>query len=236
VPDRVALAQPAVPLAPPPPEPFPAGALPESLTIDYQLTSSIADARATYRWSRNGDRYTITGEAEATGFFALFIEGRLTQESSGSVTSAGLRPAKFRERKPSGDEEGLNFDWDGHTVTFEKGDEKRTAKLADNTVDWLSMVFQLAHRPPTGESAFDLQVFTQRRMYTFNLKVLGIEEIDIPLGRVRALHLRHEPPEKEKAVDVWLGVDLYNIPVKLRYPVAKNRMTVEQVATRVSGP
>jgi hypothetical protein len=51
---------------------------------------------------------------------------------------------------------------------------------------------------------------------------------------VRALHLRHEDPERKEVVDVWLGMDQYNLPVKLRYPVARNRLMVEQVATRVS--
>ena len=34
--------------------------------------------------------------------------------------------------------------------------------------------------------------------------------------------------------DVWLGIDQHYLPVKLRYPVARNRFTVEQSATRVS--
>jgi len=51
---------------------------------------------------------------------------------------------------------------------------------------------------------------------------------------VRALHLRHTDPEDQSEVDVWLGVDQHYLPVKLRYPVAKNRMTVEQSATQVT--
>jgi hypothetical protein len=96
------------------------------------------------------------------------------------------------------------------------------------------MIFQLAHVPPARES-FDLQVFTQRRMYRFRLKALGVEEIDIPLGRIPALHLRHVDPENDKeVVDVWLGVRQHYLPVKLRFPVARNRLVVEQVATKVS--
>jgi hypothetical protein len=86
--------------------------------------------------------------------------------------------------------EGLEFDWPGRKVTFSRTDSTRTTPLTDNTVDWLSMIFQLAHLPPHGES-MNLQVFTQRRMYKFSLQVVGTEEIEIPLGRVRALHLRH---------------------------------------------
>ena len=234
-PEILALAQPAVPVRELAPPPFPVEAMPAELSIDYQLTSSVADGRATYSWEREGESYRIRGEAEAEGFFTLFLEGRVLQESRGTVTTSGLRPESFSERRPNASEEGLRFDWTSRQVTFERKGEKRTSALEDNTVDWLSMIFQLAHVPPPASGATELQVFTQRRMYKFKLQVLGIEEIEIPLGRVRALHLRHhDPARSNESVDVWLGLEQHNLPVKMRYPVARNRFMVEQVATRVS--
>jgi hypothetical protein len=232
-PEVLAMAQPAVPIPALEPPKFPTQALPSSMSITYSLTSSFADGRAVYHWSRDGDSYTITSEAEAIGFFTLFLEGRILQESRGTVTAEGLRPERFTERKPNMPSEGLEFDWASHKVTFDRNNEKKTEPLEANTVDWLSMIFQLAHMPPSGES-YDLRVYTQRRLYKFNLKILGEEQIEIPLGKVKALHLRHVDPEDSQVVDVWLGVEQHYLPVKLRYPVARNRLTVEQVATRVS--
>ena len=233
-PDIVALAQPAVPVKELAPPPFPVDAVPSDVSIEYHLTSAVADGRAAYHWEREGDTYRIRGEAEAEGFFTLFLEGRVVQESHGTVTSRGLKPEHFTEQRPNAGQEGVLFDWAARTVTFERErkEDTKTAPLQDNTVDWLSMIFQLAHVPPSGD-ALQMQVFTQRRMYAFKLQVLGVEEIEIPLGRVRALHLRHRDPEKNETVDVWLGMDQYNLPVKMRYPVARNRVTVEQVATSV---
>jgi hypothetical protein len=232
-PDVLAMAQPAAPVPALAPPQFPVQALPSRVSISYSLTSSFADGRAVYNWQRDGDKYTITSEAEAIGFFTLFLEGRVVQESTGTVTAAGLRPERFEERKPNTAKEGLEFDWAGHKVTFDRNNEKKTEDLADNTVDWLSMIFQMAHVPPSGES-YDLRVYTQRKLYKFNLKILGEEEIEIPIGKVRALHLRHVDPEDGQAVDVWLGTDQHYLPVKLRYPVARNRLTVEQAATSVT--
>jgi hypothetical protein len=232
-PDVIALAQPAAPIPALETAKFPVQALPANISITYALTSPLANARAVYNWTREGDNYTISGEAEAIGFFTLFVEGRLLQESHGTVTAEGLRPARFVERKPNAAAEGLEFDWAARKVTFDRGDQRKTEDLTDNTLDWLSMIFQMAHLPPSGES-YDLKVFTQRRYYNFKLKVLGVEEIEIPLGKLRALHLRHTDPEDQSEVDVWLGVDQHYLPVKLRYPVAKNRMTVEQSATQVT--
>ena len=232
-PEILALAQPAAPIPALEALSFPVEALPASVSIQYTLTSAFAEGRAVYNWSREGDNYTITSEAEAVGFFTLFLEGRIVQESRGTVSAEGLRPERFVERKPNTANEGLQFDWAARKVTFELGDKKKTEDLKDNTVDWLSMIFQMAHVPPAGES-YALRVYTQRRRYEFDLKVLGVEEIEIPLGRVKALHLRHVDPKDNEVVDVWLGLDQYYLPVKLRYPVARNRLMVEQSATRVS--
>ena len=233
-PEVVALAQPATPVPALEPPRFPVEALPARVSVEYRITSAFADGRATYEWEREGDNYRISGEAEAEGFFTLFLEGQLRQESRGTVTAAGLKPERFSEHRPNHPPEGLEFDWGGRQVTFERGGNRSTTPLGVNTVDWLSMIFQLAHVPPTAELV-EMQVFTQRKMYRFRLQVLGIEEIDIPLGRVRALHLRHDDPaDNKEAIDVWLGVDQHHLPVKLRFPVARNRLMVEQVATRVT--
>jgi hypothetical protein len=219
------------------PQTFPVDAIPDDLEIKYTLTSAIADAHAVYRWQRDGDHYRITGEGAADGFFSLFLDGRMLQESEGTVTRDGLKPARFVEKKPNTQDEGLEFDWRDHRVTYEWGDNHRKEdKLADDSVDWLSMIFQLAHVPPAqGARDMKISVLTQRKQYHFDLQVVGAEDIVIPLGHVRALHLRHVDTENPKEiVDVWLGVDQHYLPVKLRYPVAHNRLVVEQSATVVS--
>jgi hypothetical protein len=35
-------------------------------------------------------------------------------------------------------------------------------------------------------------------------------------------------------VDVWLGIEQNYLPVKMRYPIAKNRLVVEQTARRIT--
>lgn len=237
-PEVLALAQPAVPAPALEPEDplaqFRADALPSKLTIHYALTSPLVEGEAEYTWQRDGDRYEISGTAEASGFFTLFLEGRITQESSGLVTPRGLRPERFAERRGDTPEEGLAFDWQARTVEFRRGRVQRTGELTDNTVDWLSMIFQLAHLPPARDGTA-LRVFTQRRLHEYRLQVVGEESIELPFGTARTLHLRHEGKRPEDAVDVWLGLDHHNLPVKLRYPVARGRLVVEQTATSISG-
>ena len=240
--EDLAMAEPIIPwvrpppVPPPEPEAFPLEGLPQDLTIDYDLNSAIAAAHASYHWVRDGDGYRITGQGELGGLAQLFVDGRMTQESVGIITSAGLRPERFVERRSGNPDEGLEFDWVARQVTFDRGPANRkTVPLAEDTVDWLTMIFQLAHQPPRSPGqTMTLRVYTQRRLYDFHLEVAGIEEIAIPLGAVRALHLHHIDPEGGPPVDVWLGIDEHYLPVKLRYPVAKKRLMVEQSAVRIT--
>ena len=64
----------------------------------------------------------------------------------------------------------------------------------------------------------DLRVYTQRRLYQYRLQVLGMEELDLPLGRANALHLRHTGEKPEETVDVWLGVDHHFLPGEAALP------------------
>ncbi len=232
MPELLALAEPIAPLAPPAPAPFRADALPGEVSIAYTLSSAFADGEAEYTWKREGDRYEITGTAQAVGFFTLFLEGRIEQSTTGRVTDSGLRPERFVERRGATPEEGLAFDWEARRVEFRRGDLTRTGELTDETVDWLSMIFQLAHRPPAGES-MALRVYTQRRLYQYRLEIVGTETLELPFGPAATVHLRHTGAKPEETVDVWLGIDQHYLPVKLRYPVARNRLVVEQTATAV---
>ena len=228
-PEAVALAQPSAPASPP----FPADALPGELTIRYSLSSALAEGEAQYSWRREGDRYEISGAARAVGFFAMFLEGGIDQRTSGRVTAEGLRPEEFREWRPGAPAEGLNFDWDTRTLTQSRAGREQVLPIEGNTVDWLTMVFQLAHQPPS-EGAVELRVYNQRRLYEYRLDRIGIEEIELPIGRVRALRLRHGPPNAPETVDVWLGIEQHYLPLKLRYPVARNRLVIEQTVRSIS--
>ena len=239
-PDDVALAEPIIPwMAPlpepaPEPKPFPMEGLPKHLSIDYQLSSGPLRAHASYQWQRDGDSYRIVGEGQAVGLFRIFEDRTIVQESEGTITHAGLRPERFVE-KGAGDHEGVEFDWLKHQVTLEHGTSRKTAPLGDDTVDWLTMIFQLAHTPPrTQGETLSLRVYTQRKLYDFGLKVVGVEQIRIPLGTVRALHLRHVDAQDGQPMDVWLGIDQHYLPVKMRYPVGKINLMVEQSAARIT--
>ena len=57
----------------------------------------------------------------------------------------------------------------------------------------------------------------------------------VGLGDIKALHHTKLQVGNDTAFDFWLGIDQHYMPVKLRFPAARNRIMVEQTAIRISG-
>ena len=198
-PDELALAQPAAPIAARSSRRnSPWTRCPRTSRSNTSLTSAFADGRATLHLEARRRQLHDRRRGRGRGLLHAIPRGApAARRARGTVTARGpaARPLHRAQARQS--------DRRGPPVRLGRGQGRRSTgrqasqdrvDIAGNTVDWLSMIFQLAHVPPSGDS-YDLRVYTQRRFYEFHLMVLGAEEIEIPLGKVRALHLRHVDPQ-----------------------------------------
>ena len=157
-----------------------------------------------------------------------------TRSATGRVTPEGLQPERFTERRGD-DARGrprLRLGRRAGRVPA----RRQPAHRPPHRLDRRLALDDLPAGPPAPERRVDgaSRVYTQRRLYEYRLAGRwASEDLELPFGRARTLHLRHTGEKPEEAVDVWLGVDQHYLPVKLRYPVARNRLMVEQTATSV---
>lgn len=216
-------AAPALAEAPPPavePEPaVPAApAMPQRVTIRFSVfkgLNGLRVGRAEQVWKLEGERYTITSVAEASGLFSLFASGKHIQESRGEITPAGLKPSSYRvERGQSADKtDTAEFDWNAMMLTLASGGGKQTLKLPEETQDLLSFMYQLAFAPPQSSSV-KLQVTNGRKLDSYAWWVVE-EALKTPMGVLNTLHLGKHREEGEKDTEVWLAADYHYLPVKI---------------------
>lgn len=214
--------EPAAPVSPAmaPEPPAPAlPAMPQRVTTRFTLfkgQNGLSVGRAEQIWALDGERYTISSVAEASGLFSLFASGKFIQESRGEITPTGLRPANYRVERGKGGADKTDtaeFDWNAMTLTLASGGSKQTLKLPEGTQDLLSFMYQLAFAPPQS-SAVKLQMTNGRKLDSYAYWVVE-EALETPMGVLNTLHLGKHREAGEKDTEVWLAADYHYLPVKI---------------------
>jgi hypothetical protein len=223
--------------APPePPKPRPGEQLPSQAEIRYSLNkgeNGLSVGRVVHTWKRDGDRYTLSSVTEASGFFSLIKPGKLVQTSEGLITEQGLQPASFWvQRGQSTDTtEFAQFNWKNGSLRFGTYQDARTVELPDTAQDLMSFLYQFAFAPPASGS-IKLYIANGRKLDTYDYTVIGEEVLELPFGKVKALHLSKQHTANESGTEIWLSVDHRYFPVKIRQ-VEKDGGVAEQVANAI---
>lgn len=197
----------------------------------YKTSLGFQVGRAEHRWEFTEDgRYRLSGVTETSGLAALLRPARLEQESSGRLVAGGLQPERFRSLKNGKDaNENADFDWESREVRLSRDGSQRS--IAPGTQDILSLNYQLAYLGRLAEGS-NLGVVTGKKYERYELDSLGEEEIEVPAGRFRTLHLR---AMTDNVTEIWIALDRARLPVKIRFTDKKGE-SFEQVATELGMP
>lgn len=197
----------------------------------YKESLGFQVGRAEHRWEFTEDgRYRLTGVTETSGLAALLRPARLEQESSGRLVAGGLQPERFRSLKNGKDaNENADFDWARREVRLSRDGSLRP--IAPGAQDILSLTYQLAYLGKLAEGS-SLGVVTGKKYERYELDSLGEEEIEVPAGRFRTLHLR---AMTDNVTEIWIALDRARLPVKIRFTDKKGE-SFEQVATELGMP
>lgn len=208
--------------------------LPAKGTIRFAIyygTQGFQIGRAEHRWEFTEDgRYHLSGMTRTSGMVAWIKPLVFENESSGKLVAGGLQPETYRTRKNGQDaNENADFDWSTAEVRLSRSGKVQS--ISPGAQDILSLNYQLAYlRQP--ESGAKVGVVTGKKFDHFALDSLGEEEIDIPAGHFRTLHLRNLG---DTVTEIWIALDRHRLPVKIRYTDKKGDI-FEQVATEIGSP
>lgn len=193
--------------------PPPLNPLPPRIDMRFSVHYGFASGEQTLVWVNDGERYTLTSVASATGLAGMFYRGRLVQTSQGRVTPTGLQPEEFWDQRGER-RSSARFDHAAARLTLEpaRGAPRHLDGAAD-AQDLLSVLFQLAlTAPPDGPVRYAVFNGKKLRAYTFESRGEGV--LDSALGPLRTLHLaRVDDPDGR--FEVWLAIDRHYLPVRV---------------------
>lgn len=181
---------------------------------------------STHDWEIVDGAYRITAVTETSGLAALFKPLRIELESRGRLTSEGLQPESFSIRRDGREtREKAVFDWTQMTVRIA---DSAAQAVSHGTQDLLSFHYQLGFLPHP-EAGGVLPIATGKKYESYRLESLGDEQIEIPAGKFRTLHLR---APGDNTTELWLAYDYLLLPVKIRH-LDRDGDSFVQVATEI---
>lgn len=221
-PSMAAIAAPAATQSAPPPDngrykvdPPPSAAL--KYDVQALREGQVVYGHGTIAWQFNGSQYAINGDAGIL-FFSL-----LGFSSRGQVGEAGIAPLQYTEKRFRRPQTDTWFNPESRLISFSAS--ARTFPLQGGEQDRASIIWQLAGIGRGDATRFvpnaQLPLFVAgvRDGATWNILVLGEEEIEVGLGKLRAWHVRRAPRagDKDQILDIWLAPAHNWYPVRLRY-------------------
>lgn len=207
---------------------------PGSISIDYKMTSSVANGVANLAWKRNGSEYEINTSIQATGFFTSMFVGVFRQTSRGEVTRDGVRPNFFSLTRGDAAADTAEFKRATKELKIIKHGETHLLPLPERMQDMQSFLFQMAHDVAllkAGQDVIEVQVTNARKVYKYKFRRIGEETVQTQLGPLAAIHLKSEAADPEDVYEVWLAPQYFYMPVKLKFYMG--RFPIEQVASSV---
>jgi hypothetical protein len=200
----------------------------------YRGSDAFPTGEIRHQLDIDRDGYRLTSAREAVGLTGLFGQTRIDQTSVGKIGAHGLQPEIFREERigaGGGQKQEATFDRAAQQLHFLHGGD---AALPAEAQDALSFMYQLSQLSLDGE-IISLSIGDGTRLEPLQLEIGAAEDIDTPMGRLRALHLRSMHENGEAYFEIWLGLEYRLLPVKFRQLDASGNVVEEFAVSDLRG-
>lgn len=190
---------------------------PKHVHISYAVYKGADAAKAgvlRHQLDIDGNRYMLQSTRQTAGWAGLG-SNQLIQTSRGKIGEQGLRPEIFKEEEITrGGKRNLMaaFHWATQRLQFSRGGE---TELPADAQDILSFMYQFSQIPMNRE-IIPLSISDSTHLEQYQIEIGLEEELDTPLGKLRALHLRKMHSYSEAYFEIWLGLEYRLLPAKFR--------------------
>jgi hypothetical protein len=197
---------------------------PPSAQLEYDVTG-LRDEQKWYGsgkfdWVVNGDSYSVSAEASITILFKITV---LNFRSEGRIDDYGVSPVLYSEKPFRKSMTNTHFRRDKQLISFSASEA--TYPWHGGAQDRASVIWQLASIGRGDPDRFapgatiDLFVAGTRDAETWQIQVIGAEEIETGYGKLQAWHVARmpRPGSYDQRIDIWLAPQQQWYPAMVRY-------------------
>jgi hypothetical protein len=205
--------------------------IPNSVRLSYKMTGLSRGlnyhANGELNWLREANRY------ESSMVVSAFLLGSRSMTSVGEVTADGLAPKRFGDKARN--ELAAHFDADKGKITFSAN--RPELPWQRGAQDRLSVFFQLAGllagqtgAAPTG-TRIAIYTVGPRDAETWTFIVENMENLNLPVGEIKALRLTREPKrEFDQKIETWFAPSMSYWPVRIKITQSNGDFVDQQLS------
>ena len=207
--------------------------LPRRVDIEFAVfMGSMRIGEGRDHFEHDGRSYRIWSESSTTGLASVY-RLLIRREAQGRITPAGLRPESYSELRNGKLKRSVRFDWERMQATLFNGEATKVVPLPDNTWDTTSFGYNFSYFRPQARQ-FMVNLTDGRRINDYEYAVLGRERLETDIGTLDTLHVKRvRDADDKRSFEVWLAVDRYYAPVRIRY-TDKNGTAFDSMVTRLT--
>ena len=198
---------------------------PPSTRLSYTLVGDYrgpVQGKARVEWLRSGNRYQVHLDVRVGADFAPLMSRRMS--SDGLLTEAGLKPLRYDEetRVLLREVRRQTIFFEAERILLPRGGAQPTVPGVQDTASQfvqLSWMFTLQPQLLRAGQTVELPLALTRRVDRWVYDVVGEEVLDLPVGPVKAWHLKPRLQSKtssDLAVETWFAPSLQYLPVRIR--------------------
>jgi hypothetical protein len=194
---------------------------PPSVELKYDVQAlrdgQIVFGHGKLGWQAQGNHYVASGEAGVLFFTVLNFK------SEGAIDEFGVAPILYSEKRFRKSETNTHFHRERNTISFSASEKSYPRSGGEQ--DRASIIWQLAGIGRGDPGKFlpgaEIRIFVAgvRDAETWQIQVIGQEEIEIGVGRANTWHVARAPRagSYDQQIDIWLAPQQEWYPVKIRY-------------------
>jgi hypothetical protein len=203
--------------------------IPRQFTAHYALSTGgmeLGETRRTLR-PEGPDRLVFESVTSPKGFLALVVDQQLHQRSRYEYRQGRIRPLEYLRERTGGKKQDVTrivFNWASHRVQATEDGKQREFAIPDGTLDQLSFELALIHDLQQGKTHFTYPIADRKEVKTYDIRIVGREQVDTPMGRFGAVRLKQLNPSGERDLTVWCAPRLNYLPVQIEYREKDGRL------------
>lgn len=200
--------------------------------IAYQGGDGLRTGEIRQQLDINDGRYVLRSVRETSGLASLRNNDRLIQTSHGNIDEHGLHPDLYEIEKITAAGKFYRQSLLDHKSGTLRFSDDSSAALPTDTQDSLSFMYQLSQLS-INQEFFTLPVSDTAQLRQYQIEIGPREDVDTPIGKLRALHLREMHAPGSAYFEIWLGLEYRRLPVKYREIDSSGKVTDEYVISGI---